>query len=385
VTDPAGNASGNGLLLDGDGRKPRIPGRPEGAGTSLVKLLIPFLAPLIFMLAAVPTGFLLESPGPSFDLQEGLEVEGTETYPSRGELLLTSVSLQESRLINNILSFFDDSFELMKVRDYLGEDLDTEEQDTVDIVITFLSQDTAVVAGLQEVGEAVEVEQLGVFVVDVGSDYPASGVLNAGEVIVAVNGEPVMDSDVFSEMIDSTPEGGSVELQVKEIDAGLAEEFDEEVSEGTMQRPDLAELLEDGVREVEVQPVYEPQLGRKIIGISPRDFFAYTSEVEVEWDLETVKGPSAGMMMTLSLVNALTPEDLTDGEKIAGTGEISLDGDVGPIGGLPFKIRAAEREGATLFIYPVENEEDLKGFSTYLELYPVDTLDEAIEVLQGRR
>ncbi|MBN2025478.1 MAG: PDZ domain-containing protein [Actinobacteria bacterium] len=383
MTDPSNETSGNGLPYQGQQKTPRTPGRPEGAGTSVAKLLIPFLAPLIFMLVAVPTGFLLESPGPSFDLQEGLEVEGAETYPSRGELLLTSVSLQESRLINNIASLFDDSFELLKVRDYLGEELNTEEQDTVDIVITFLSQDTAVVAGLQEVGEAVEVEELGMFVVDVGSGYPASGVLNAGEVIVAVDDVPVTDGDDFSEMIDSTPEGESVELQVKEIDAELAEEFDEEVAEGAMQRPDLSELLVDGVREVEIQPVYEPELGRKIIGISVRDFFAYTSEVEVEWDLETVKGPSAGMMMTLSLVNALTPDDLTAGEKIAGTGEISIDGEVGPIGGLPFKIRAAESEGATLFIYPVGNQEDLEGFSTSLELGPVDTLEEAIEVLRG--
>jgi PDZ domain-containing protein len=337
------------------------------------------------MFAAVPTGFLLERPGPAFDLQQGLEVEGAEVYPSQGELLLTSVSLQESRLIYNVLSLFDDSFDLMKVRDYIGEDLDTEEQDTVDIVITFLSQDTAVVAGLREVGEAVEVEELGLFVAGVMPDYPADGVVNEGEVIVAVNGETVENIDVFTETINSTPEGGSIELQLKEIDAELAKEFDEEVAEGTMQRPDLAELLEDGVREVEVQPVYEPELDKKIIGVSLRKFFAYASEVEVGWDLEAVKGPSAGMMMTLSLVNALTPDDLTEGEKIAGTGEIYLDGDVGPIGGLPFKIRAAETEGATMFIYPVENQEDLEGFSTYLELYAVDTLDEAIEVLQGRR
>jgi PDZ domain-containing protein len=385
VTNLSGSASGNGLPNGGGGRPLRTPARPEGAGTSLAKLLIPFLAVLIFMFAAVPTGFLLERPGPAFDLQQGLEVEGAEVYPSQGELLLTSVSLQESRLIYNVLSFFDDSFDLLKVRDYLGEDLDTEEQDTVDIVITFLSQDTAVVAGLREVGEAVEVEELGLFVAGVMPDYPADGVVNEGEVIVAVNGETVENIDVFTETINSTPEGGSVELQLKEIDAELAKEFDEEVAEGTMQRPDLAELLEDGVREVEVQPVYEPELDKKIIGVSLRKFFAYASEVEVGWDLEAVKGPSAGMMMTLSLVNALTPDDLTEGEKIAGTGEIYLDGDVGPIGGLPFKIRAAETEGATMFIYPVENQEDLEGFSTYLELYAVDTLDEAIEVLQGRR
>jgi Lon-like protease len=86
--------------------------------------------------------------------------------------------------------------------------------------------------------------------------------------------------------------------------------------------------------------------------------------------------------MTLSLVNTLTPDDITHGERIAGTGEITLAGDVGPIGGLPFKIRAAEEEGAEFFIYPVENQEDLEGFSTYLQLFPVEDLDEALEILR---
>jgi PDZ domain-containing protein len=367
----------------GAGKPPNVPA-PEGAGASLVKLLIPLLVPLIFMFVAVPTGFLLEGPGPSFDLQEGLEVEGAETYTSQGELLLTSVSLQESRLIYNLLSLFDDSYELMKVRDYLGEELNTEEQDIVDIVITFLSQDTAVVAGLREVGKPVEVSGLGTFVVAVGSDYPAYGAVSPGEVIVAVNGAPVEDQDTFSEAVNSIPEGETAELQVREVDAELARKASEEVEEGTLQHPDLAGLLEDGVRKVQVQPIYDPELDKRIIGVSLRDYFDYTSEVGVGWDLESVKGPSAGMMMTLSLVNALTPDDLTGGDRIAGTGEITLDGDVGPIGGLPFKIRAAEREGAELFIYPVENQEDLEGFTTTIELYAVDTLDEAIEVLLSR-
>jgi PDZ domain-containing protein len=146
--------------------------------------------------------------------------------------------------------------------------------------------------------------------------------------------------------------------------------------------PDLSDLLEDEVREVEVQPVYDPELGRAIIGVSTRDFFTYDSDIEVEWDLETVKGPSAGLMMTLSLINALTPDDLTHGDRIAGTGEITLEGDVGPIGGLPFKIRAAEEAGAEFFIYPEENQDDLEGFSTDLRLFPVEDLDEALEILE---
>jgi PDZ domain-containing protein len=296
--------------------------------------------------------------------------------------MLTAVSLQEARLVNHIRAPFDDSFELVKTSDYLGEELNMEEQDIVDIVITFLSQDTAVVVGLQEVSLPVDIAVIGQFVVAVGPDYPAFGLIDPGEVIVGVNGEPLQSTEQMAELIGSTPEGGTVSLQLKEVDEELAYSASEEAEEGA-ERPDLSDLLEDEVREVNIQPVYEPELGRSIIGVSTRDYFTYSSSVEVEWDLETVKGPSAGMMMTLSLVNALTPDDLTHGDKIAGTGEINLDGDVGPIGGLPFKIRAAEEQGAEVFIYPVENQDELEGFSTELQLFAVDDLDEALQVLRA--
>jgi len=365
------------------GIAPKPPSQPEGAGSASAKLLILLLVPLVFVMVMMPTGFLAESPGPSFDLQEDLTVTGAETYSSNGELMLTSVSLQESRLINHLMAPFDDSFELIKTRDYLGEELNMEEQDIVDIVITFLSQDTAVVVGLQEQSLPVDVEVMGQFVVAVGSDYPAYGVIDPGEVIVAVNGEPLDSPGRFTELISSTPEGETVSLQVKGVDEELVIEANEEALEGEREHPDLSDFLEDGVREVEIRPVYEPELERSIIGVSTRDFFSYASSVEVQWDLDTVKGPSAGLMMTLSLVNALTPDDLTRGERIAGTGEITLEGDVGPIGGLPFKIRAAEEAGAEVFIYPVENQDELEGFSTDLQLFPVEDLDDALELLQA--
>ncbi len=368
------------------GAPPPVPGRPEGAGTSIAKLLIAFLIPLFFMFAVVPTGFLLESPGPSFDLQADISVKGAETYSSQGEVLLTAVSFEESRLIYHILSLFGEGWEMIAVRDYLGEELDTEVQETVDTVITLISQDTATVVGLEQTGKQVEVDELGAFIVSVGEQYPAYGVIDPGEVIVAAGGIPVENGKRLAELIDSTPEGDTVTLQVKEIDKDALDRAEEMMDEeGSTFRPDLSTLLEDDAREAVVEPVYSSEFDRNIIGVSTRDYFSYASDVEVAWDLETVKGPSAGMMMTVALVNTLTPEDLTGAEKIAGTGEIFLDGDVGPIGGLPFKIQAAESEGAEIFIYPVENSEDLEGFSTSLRLFPVDTLQDAMDVLESLR
>lgn len=359
------------------------PAQRLSLGSALARVALPLLLPLALMVTVVPTGFLLESPGPAFDLQADLEVEGAQTYSSQGEFLLTSVSIQESNLLTSALSLFSDGFDLIKVRDYLGEELDSEEQDIVDTVITYVSQDTATVAGLREVGIPVEVRGMGALVVAVAGGYPAQGAVEPGEVIVAVNGEPVTGGESLNALINAAPEGESVTLTLRKLDAEKLKESADESSNSAATRPDLALLLLEEEREVELIPVYEPALERRIIGVSIRDYFTYSAAPKVSWDLETVSGPSAGLMMTLSLVNALTPEDLTAGEKVAGTGEITLEGDVGPIGGLPMKILAAEGEGAEVFLYPADNQEDLAEVSTDMELHAVSTLQEAVDYLRS--
>ena len=344
----------------------------------LLRLVLIFLLPLIFLLTTVPSGYLLEQPGPSFDLQGGLTVEGAETYPNSGEFMLTAVSLQESRLIYHFLSFFDDDYGLLKVRDYLGEELDEKKQQGVDDVWTILSQDTAVVVGLQEAGKPVGVENLGALVVSTAKDYPAYDVLKPGDVIVAVNGEPAENAAKVGEAISSTQPGEMISMRVRGINE---EALKAEDKLDAQERPDTSEILGENGRTVEVHTVWDPDLNKTVIGIAMRDYFDYDSGVQVEWNMEGVKGPSAGLIMTLSLVNALTPADLTGGKKVAGTGEIFLDHRVGPIGGLPMKIRAAEGEGAEVFIYPRDNQEDLAGVSTSMKLYPVGSLQEALQVL----
>ena len=95
-----------------------------------------------------------------------------------------------------------------------------------------------------------------------------------------------------------------------------------------------------------------------------------------------VGGPSAGMMWALGLYELLTPEDLTDGRSIAGTGTIDLGGNVGPIGGIRDKVIAAERSNADVFLVPADNMAELEGVdSGDLELVPVSTFDEALEAL----
>jgi PDZ domain-containing protein len=98
--------------------------------------------------------------------------------------------------------------------------------------------------------------------------------------------------------------------------------------------------------------------------------------------VEDVGGPSAGLMLTLGILDLVGDDDLTGGAVVAGTGTIDTDGKVGPIGGIPLKMVAAEEIGAELFLVPADNcAEAAAAPDPGFPLARVATLDDALEAL----
>jgi PDZ domain-containing protein len=126
--------------------------------------------------------------------------------------------------------------------------------------------------------------------------------------------------------------------------------------------------------------------GEKRIGVYFSHFVEYEniSNINYEFD-DKLGGPSGGLMISLSLLNKLTLEDITKGYKIAGTGTISSDGEVGGIGGLKYKLKGASKAEVDYFLVPEDNYDLAKGIvdeEDYdFELLNVSTFDEAIEKL----
>ncbi len=112
------------------------------------------------------------------------------------------------------------------------------------------------------------------------------------------------------------------------------------------------------------------------------------SEVDVTLHLADVGGPSAGLMFSLGIIDKIEGNgrggDLTGGRRIAGTGTITADGKVGPVGGVPLKEQAARRDGATVFLVPKAECADAKSeLPKGLRLVPVTTLDGAVDALEA--
>jgi PDZ domain-containing protein len=103
----------------------------------------------------------------------------------------------------------------------------------------------------------------------------------------------------------------------------------------------------------------------------------------IDFNLANIGGPSAGLMFSLAVVDKLTTGDLNGSKFVAGTGTITGDGEVGPIGGIAHKIVAAAETGATVFLVPADNCEEAKtADEDGVELVKVDNLGQAVDALK---
>jgi len=128
------------------------------------------------------------------------------------------------------------------------------------------------------------------------------------------------------------------------------------------------------------------------IGFQNETVLKVTPPDPVKFDFADTGGPSAGLMMTLEIIAQLTGEDLTRGYRIAGTGTIDADGNVGLIGGINYKLMAADREKADYFLVPYNERNDsnwtlaqktVKDLKLKPKLVKVSTLEEAVDFLKG--
>lgn len=155
-----------------------------------------------------------------------------------------------------------------------------------------------------------------------------------------------------------------------------------DVIEVTLERPGVGELTVDV--ELTVSP-QEPD--RTIVGFIPFDTRRVELPFELDFDTGRIGGPSAGLAFTLTLIDELSPGDLTGGLDIATTGTMELDGRVGAIGGLRQKAAAVAQTGVSVFLVPeAQGEADIEAARRAggpdLQVIPVATLDEALAVLE---
>ena len=216
------------------------------------------------------------------------------------------------------------------------------------------SQLIAITVALRELGREVDVNESGAEIVLVQPDSPADGVLEVGDVIVEAEGQEVESIQGLQRALSDVEPGQDVELTVQRGDERV------QVTSGTQAAPD------------------DPD--RAVMGVQVQDALDFEFPVDIEIDAGNIGGPSAGLAFALDIMDELG-DDIDRGRKIVATGELTLDGEVLPIGGVKQKAIGAREAGADIFLVPDGNFEDAKKATDDLEIIPVSNIEEALSVL----
>jgi PDZ domain-containing protein len=224
----------------------------------------------------------------------------------------------------------------------------------------------AIEVAYRKAGVPVDYNYKGIYVMQVISDMPAAGKLQAGDRIFKVDGHPFSSSEEFINYVGKKQAGDKIEL--------------------TFSRNKATKNVT-----LSLQPFKEDPK-RVGIGISLVDDKEIVVDPKVTVKTDTIGGPSAGLMFSLEIYNQLTKDDLTKGYQIAGTGTIDVDGSVGPIGGIEQKIVAADKAGAEFFLAPNEKGvnnsnyqaavKTARDIKTKMKIVPIDSFDEAVHYLE---
>lgn len=321
----------------------------------------------------VPTPYYLYQPGDAEELAPMISVE-KGTKDEKGTLMLTTVlSIRATNIYYLGYGLVAPHTDLRKEEDVKGDLTDREYERSLKHMMDS-SQQNAIISGLQAAGEKVDVKYHGVFVKSFRPNTKAKGILEVGDVITAVDGRPVLQAKDMTDYINQTKKPGeTATLTFKRDDKEQTAKIELVTLE---RRPDAA-------------PDEKPLVG---FGMTPEDERTLELPRKVEIHAEDIGGPSAGLMFSLEIFSQLTPGDLTKGYRIAGTGTIDQDGNVGQIGGIRHKIVAADKEEADIFFAPADLDEgytnaaeatdEAKAIGTKMKVVPVATLQEALDYLQ---
>lgn len=310
------------------------------------------------LLAVVTVPFVSLGPGPTFDTlgevdgKQVVQIEGTQTHPTTGHLNMTTVSQRDDLTLGEAMSLWISGQEQLVPRDLIyppGKSRD--EVDQANNADFKTSEDSAQYAalGYLKYPEAVTVAT----VTDPG---PSAGKLKAGDAIDAVNRTPVANVEEFTSLLKKTKPGQvvTIDYRRKNEPAGVAD-----ITLGTNKDRDYG-----------------------FMGVAVLD--APWAPFTVDFNLANIGGPSAGLMFSLAVVDKLTTGDLAGSTFVAGTGTITVDGKVGPIGGITHKMAAARAAGASVFLVPAKNcYEAMSDIPSGLKLVKVETLGSAVDALHA--
>jgi len=297
----------------------------------------------------------ITSPGSTQYLGPLVTVNGAQTYDPSGSISMVTVrSNMSPSLLEIIGAWLDDSIRIEDSERVLSGRT-VEENRTLGLEQMSNSLDLAKRVALEKLGYDVMTES-GVLIRNLVPGEPAALVLNRGDVLIEAEGTPLYISTDLVELLSRFLPGDDFTFSVQGFDGSVR-----------------SETVKLGDRE-----------GKAFLGVSVGTYMEMLElPFEIKVAIEKVGGPSAGLGLTLAILEQLGEGQLTGGLDVVATGTIDAQGRIGPIGGLEQKSYAVMQSGANIFLVPAGQMSVARAVvGDYVKVISVETLDDALTALR---
>lgn len=320
------------------------------------KVIIVYVLILAFFLVEFP--YYISAPGGLINTDD--KIETTESFKMSGSLNMAYVSEIHATIPTLVISLLNKDWDVEKEEDVKNDNETIEEKNYRNKMLLEEANDTALLVAYKHSDIDYKVTNNKVYITYV--DELADTNLKIGDQILKVDDTEITDKNSLFEYIASKQIGDKITLEVKDINGN------DKKREATL-----------------INVLDEPKVGAVVT-----ETFDVKSDEKVSFNFkDRESGSSGGLMLTLTIYSHLNEIDLTGGKTIVGTGTIDINGNVGEISGIKYKLIGAVNKGADVFLVPVgENYEDakkLKEERNYdIELVPVATFEEALKYLENQ-
>lgn len=318
-----------------------------------------------------PLNSYIEGPGDATNLRFFVQVK-RHPDPGKGSFMITSVALQQARPATYLMSKVIPYLSIEDAKDVTGGQSDS----TFDRVQHFYMQSSineAIAVAYQAAHQKVAKKYLGIYVLQVQPNSKFKHAIQVGDTITKVNGHHYNTAQGYQKYIGKQRVGSLLKVTYER--AGHRRETTHRLVRLTSTRSGIGIILTNNMK--------------------------VKTKVPVKVDPGQLGGPSGGLMFTLQIYEQISGHDLQRGRKIAGTGTIDADGNVGEIGGIDKKVIAAHRAGATIFLAPYIKPSKLllkyeeghqtnyqlakktaKRYAPGMKVVPVTSFSQAVHYLQ---
>lgn len=316
------------------------------------KEVISFFLPIVLVLIMlIPVPYYIKLSGGIIPLDKKITIDNQ--YKSSGQLNALYVSEAKGNVLLYLLSYIVPSFEKVPNKKVVLDNENNKDYNYREKIFFENSTDVATKVAFDKAGKEI-IEAKNDYVVVYISKEAKTNLL-VGDIILNVNGNSVKNYSDIESAISSSKDYVSMVV--------------------------LRNNKKVNVKSKIIRIDNSPKIGIVISNLK-----AYKTKEKIDFDFnEDGAGPSGGLMMALSIYNKLVKEDITNGKKVMGTGTISLDGTVGPIGGVKHKLLGANKNHADIVLVPYDNYDEalkVKKESGYkFKLIKVKSFDDALNKL----